>query len=141
MGGTGNIAQYENHKNTITVSDSYIYASSQVIAAYLVHEALNAHDNDAYTSVREEQDAYELAAKFWIKHANGIKDPEMDYAAGLYLQSPKTLKDRVGEIYKLRDPSIPMTSPNHPPKLLSIGLLNKTTEHASQSLKKYDVIA
>jgi len=63
MGGTQNIAQYENYKQAITVSNSYIYASPQVIAAYLAHESVHAHDNDAYTSVAEEQDAYETAAK------------------------------------------------------------------------------
>ncbi len=140
MGGTPNIAQYENYKKTITVSDSYIYAAPQVIAAYLTHESVHAKDADAYTSVHEEQDAYEIATDFWINHANGIGDPEMDYAAGLYKQSPQTLRNRVEEIYKLRDPSIAMTSPNHPPdKLFHWG--TKKNKAASQSIKEYNVIA
>ena len=140
MGGTPNIAQYENHKKAITVSDSYIYAAPQVIAAYLTHESVHAKDEDAYTSVHEEQDAYEVATKFWINHANGIGDPEMDYAANLYKQSPQTLRNRVEEIYKLRDPSIAQTSPNHPPdKFFHWG--TKKNQAASQAIKEYNVIA
>ncbi len=140
MGGTPNIAQYENYKNTITVSNSYIYAAPQVIAAYLTHESVHAHDNDPYTSVHEEQDAYETATKFWIYNSNGVKDPEMDYAASLYEHSPQTLRNRVEEIYRLRDPGIAKTSPNHPPtRLFHWGISNEKA--ASQSIKKYDVIA
>ncbi|MBQ8887772.1 MAG: tetratricopeptide repeat protein [Candidatus Gastranaerophilales bacterium] len=140
MGGTSNIAQYENYKKAITVSNSYIYASPQVIAAYLTHESVHAHDKDPYTSVREEQDAYQIATKFWIQHSNGVSDPEMDYAAELYTKSPTTLSKRVAEIYKLRDPDIAETSPNHPPKKLFH--LNPTKRKAaSQAIKTYDVIA
>ncbi len=141
MGGTGNIAQYENSKKSITVSNSYIYASPQVIAAYLSHESVHAHDNDPYTSVREEQDAYEVAAKFWIKNSNGVKDPEMDYAAELYKKSPDTLKTRVAEIYTLRDPYISETSPNHPPKKLFHWGTTDKSHAASQSIRTYDIIA
>lgn len=140
MGGTANIAQYENYKKTITISKDYIYASPQVIAAYLTHESVHAKDADAYTSIREEQDAYEIATKYWINHSNGIKDPEMDYAAGLYTQSPSALRNRVAEIYKLRDPSIAETSPNHPPDK-SFHFLNKKSHAASHPIKEYNVIA
>ncbi len=141
MGGTSNIAQYENYKKAITVSDSYIYAAPQVIAAYLTHESVHAKDKDPYTSVREEQDAYEIATKFWIKHSKGVQDPEMDYAAELYKQSPTTLASRVKEIYELRDPSISQTSPNHPPeKKLHLNFFNKK-KAAQQPLQTYDVIA
>ncbi len=139
MGGTANIAQYENNKKGITVSAQYMYAAPQVIAAYLVHESVHAKDKDAYTSVREEQDAYALAAKFWIKNSKGVKDPEMDYAAGLYKSSPRKLSERVEEIYTLRDPDIAKTSPNHPPKQKT-SFLTKS-KAASQSLRQYDTIA
>ena len=141
MGGTSNIAQYENNKKTITVSNSYIYASPQVIAAYLAHEAVHAKDKDSYTSVREEQDAYETAAKFWIENSNGVKDPEMDYAAELYKKSPSALSSRVEEIYKLRDPSIAQTSPYHPPDKIFYFNKSKKQAAASSGLKSYDVIA
>ncbi len=139
MGGTANIAQYENNKKGITVSAQYMYAAPQVIAAYLVHESVHAKDKDAYTSVREEQDAYALAAKFWIKNSKGVKDPEMDYAAGLYKSSPRKLNERVEEIYTLRDLDIAKTSPNHPPKQKT-SFLTKS-KAASQSLRQYDTIA
>ncbi|MCD7878630.1 MAG: tetratricopeptide repeat protein [Candidatus Gastranaerophilales bacterium] len=140
MGGTSNIAQYENSTNTITVSSAYKYAAPEVIAAYLVHESVHAYDQDPYTSIREEQDAYEKATKFWIKNSNGINDPEMDYAAKLYKKSPQSLKSRVAEIYQLRDPSIAKTSPNHPPSgKFSFNL--KKSKAASQSLKAYNAIA
>ena len=140
MGGTANIAQYENYKKAITVSKDYIYASPYVIAAYLTHESVHAKDGDPYTSIREEQDAYDVATRFWIDNSNGIKDPEMDYAASLYMQSPAALKNRVAEIYKLRDPSIAETSPNHPPDKF-FHFNNKKSNVASQSIKSYDVIA
>lgn len=140
MGGTPNIAQYENYKNKITVSDTYTYAAPQVIAAYLSHESVHAHDKDPYTSIREEQDAYQVAAKFWKEYSNGVSDPEMDYALGLYEKSPATLNSRVAEIYKLRDPDIAETSPNHPPK--KIFHINQSKKKvASQAIKTYDVIA
>jgi hypothetical protein len=140
MGGTSNIAQYENYKQTITVSNSYVYASPQVIAAYLAHESVHAKDNDPYTSIREEQDAYEIAAKFWMENSNGVSDPEMDYATALYKKSPSTLSSRVEEIYTLRDPSIAKTSPNHPPTK-KYHIKTARTQAASQSLMKYNVIA
>lgn len=140
MGGTSNIAQYENYKNTITISNSYIYAAPQVIAAYLTHESIHAKDKDPYTSVREEQDAYEVATKFWINHANGVSDPEMDYAKELYLKSPETLSARVEEIYTLRDPSIAKTSPNHPPEK-KLHFNTTKSKAASLSIKEYNVIA
>ena len=140
MGGTPNIAQYENYKKTITVSNTYAYASPQVIAAYLVHESIHAKDKDAFTSIREEQDAYEIATKFWIANSKGVEDPEMDYAAELYKQSPDSLKNRVAEIYQMRDPDISKTSPNHPPiKKFHWGKPDK--QAASQNLKTYEIIA
>ena len=42
----------ENAKKAITVSNAYIYAAPEVIAAYLSHESVHAHDHDPYTSVR-----------------------------------------------------------------------------------------
>lgn len=140
MGGTSNIAQYENYKTSITVSNSYIYAAPQVIAAYLTHESIHAKDKDPYTSIREEQDAYETATKFWINYANGVSDPEMDYARDLYLKSPATLSSRVEEIYTLRDPSIAKTSPNHPPEK-KFHFNTSKKKAASQSIKEYNVIA
>ncbi len=140
MMGTSNIAQYENRIKTITVSNAYIYAAPEVIAAYLVHEGVHAKDKDAYTSIREEQDAYKKAAEFWIKNSKGIQDPEMDYAAELYKQSPSKLSNRVEEIYLLRDPEIAKTSPNHPPD--KIFHFNKSkTKAANQPIKSYDTIA
>lgn len=142
MGGSANIAQYENHKKTITVSDSYIYAAPQVIAAYLTHESIHAKDKDGYTSVYEEQDAYEVAADFWLKNSGGIEDPEMDYAADLYKRSPETLRNRVEEIYILRDPEIARTSPNHPPSSKSKSKIKrKTASQPLKGLKEYQVIA
>lgn len=140
MGGTSNIAQYENGIKTITVSNAYKYAAPQVIAAYLVHETIHAKDKDPYTSIREEQDAYTAATKFWIKYADGVKDPEMDYAADLYKKSPETLNKRVEEIYVLRDPSISKTSPNHPPQKKTIFNFHKN-DAASQPLTTYHAIA
>ena len=113
MSGDANIAQYSNATKDITVTDKYLWASPQLIAAYLVHEMIHANDKDSYSSVREEQDAYRAAAQFWIANSNGIKDPEMDYVKELYLQDPKALDAKVEEVYKTKDPTIADVSPNH----------------------------
>lgn len=146
MGGRSNIAQYEHAKRKITVTGDYIWANPRLVGAYLVHEFVHAKDNDPYTSITEEQDAYEEAAKFWLKrHPTDtnppIKDPEMDYVGELYNASPQQLKDRVAEIYKLRDPDIRLTSPNHPPqsKINATTMLENDIE--AESLRSYDIIA
>ena len=139
MSGTANIAQYEHGRKRIVVTDKYTYAAPELVSAYLVHEFVHAKDNDAYTSVAEEQDAYRAAAKFWLLNANGVKDSEMDYAAGLYKKSPESLDERVAEIYKLRDPGISMTSPNHGSNVAASSSLQGVA--ANTSLKQYDYIA
>ena len=141
LGGTSNIAQYEHSKRKITVTDTYVYAAPQIVSAYLVHEFVHAKDKDSYTSVREEQDAYNKATEFWLDNSKGIKDPEMDYAADLYKQSPQTLSNRVEEIYKLRDPNIAMTSPNHPSRSKKISAQNLTQLNSGQPISNYDVIS
>lgn len=141
MGGTSNIAQYEHGQRKITVTDNYIYAAPQLVTAYLVHEFVHAKDKDAYTSIREEQDAYRQAAEFWIQNSNGIKDPEMDYAAGLYKQSPTALDKRVEEIYTLRDPQIARTSPNHPPNSKRSAASQALSANSGQPLKENAVIS
>lgn len=113
MGGDANIAQYANATKDITVTDKYLWAAPQIIAAYLVHEMVHANDKDSYSSIKEEQDAYRAAAQFWMANSNGIKDPEMDYVKELYLQDPTALDDKVAEVYKTKDPTIADFSPNH----------------------------
>jgi tetratricopeptide (TPR) repeat protein len=113
LSGHSNIAQYENYNNKIIVTDKYTWAAPEVVAAYMVHEVIHGKDRDPYTSVKEEQDAYEESVKFWKNFNNGIKDPEMDYALDLYNQSPTDLANKVAEIYTTRDDSIPKYSPNH----------------------------
>ena len=141
LGGTPNIAQYEHAKRKITITDSYVYASPRIVSAYLIHEFVHAKDKDPYTSVTEEQDAYKKETEFWVKNNAGIKDPELDYAASLYNQSPATLDARVAEIYRLRDPNIATISPNHPPgnKKLATSPINSST--SGQPLQNYDVIS
>lgn len=139
MGGRSNIAQYEHTKRKISVTDEYTYADPRLTGAYLIHEFVHGKDNDAYTSIREEQDAYRAQAQYWTKNVKDLYDPEMDYVADLYKQSAKTLDDRVEEIYKQRDPMIPEISYNHPPKTGKI-TAHKIRQSAGQPLKEYDVI-
>lgn len=139
MGGRSNIAQYEHNKRKISVTDEYTFADPKLTGAYIIHEFVHGKDNDPYTSVREEQDAYRMQAQYWTQKVNDIYDPEMDYVADLYSQSAKALDDRVAEIYRLRDPGIPDTSYNHPPsgKKAAAYALNAD---AGQPLKAYDII-
>lgn len=141
LGGTPNIAQYEHSKRKMTVTDSYVYAAPQLVAAYMVHEFVHAKDKDSYTSINEEQDAYKKETEFWIQNSNGVKDPEMDYAAELYKQSPSTLDSRVAEIYKLRDPSIAKISPNHPPGNTKLASTSLNQTNSGQPLQNYEIIS
>lgn len=138
MGGRSNIAQYEHAKRKISIQDDFTYANPILTATYTVHEFIHASDNDPYTSIREEQDAYKHQAEFWKKNAKNVKDPEMDYVAELYKESADTLNKRVAEIYLLRDPGIPETSYNHPPgtkKAAASGI-----NSSASTLKAYDII-
>ena len=140
MGGRANIAQYEHNKREITVMDDYVYASPVLVASYIVHENIHAQDNDPYTSIREEQDAYRKQCEFWIKHGNGVEDPEMDFVVGLYKKSAEDLDRRVAEVYRLRDKNIPETSYNHPPTNKKIAA-TVSLSGGAKTLKAYDIIA
>ena len=139
MGGRTNIAQYEHGKRKISVTDEYTYADPKLTGAYLIHEFVHGKDNDPYTSVREEQDAYRIQAQYWTNNVFDVYDPEMDYVSDLYKQSAEALDARVAEIYRLRDPGIPDVSYNHPPstKKASAFSLSKA---ASKPIKAYDII-
>ncbi len=138
MGGRSNIAQYEHGKRKISVMDDYTYANPVLTGTYIAHEFVHGYDNDPYTSIREEQDAYRTQTKFWLKHAKNIKDPEMDYVVSLYKQSPETLDKRVAEIYYQRDPNIPETSFNHPPRSQNAAAAKLGAN--TRPLRAYDVI-
>lgn len=140
MGGRSNIAQYEHLKRKISVTDEYTYADPRLTGAYIIHEFVHSKDNDPYTSIREEQDAYRVQAEYWLNHAQDVYDPEMDYVADLYKESARALDERVAEIYKLRDPDIAQTSYNHPPSKVSSATSILSENPAVQPLKEYDVI-
>ncbi len=113
LSGHPNIAQYEYGTNTTVITDKYIWAAPEVVAAYIVHESVHSRDNDPFTSITEEQDAYRAAVKFWIENSKGIKDPELDYAKNLYLSDPVDLDRKVEQVYSARDKSMPTSSPGH----------------------------
>ena len=145
LGGRSNIAQYEHSKRKISISEEYTYANPQLVGAYLINELVHGKDNDAYTSIKEEQDAYRAQAQYWVKNVENVHDPEMDYVANLYKQSAKTLDNRVAEIYRIRDPYITETSYNHPPKRTQIPFWldkNKTefSKMESMPIRAYDII-
>lgn len=138
MGGRLNIAQYEHNKRKISVTDEYTYANPKLTGAYLIHELVHGKDNDPYTSVREEQDAYRTQAQFWTQRVHDVYDPEMDYVSDLYKQSAESLDERVADIYKLRDPGIPEISPNHPPSNKKAAAYSLSS--STQPMKAYDII-
>ncbi len=138
MGGRSNIAQYEHNKRKISITDEYTYASPKLVGAYLIHEFVHGKDNDPYTSIREEQDAYRVQAKYWAERVNDVYDPEMDYVSDLYKQSAQALDERVAEIYRLRDPGIPETSYNHPPNGRRVAACDLSS--SVQPIKAYDII-
>ena len=119
--------------------DDFVYANPTLVATYIVHENIHAKDNDPYTSIREEQDAYRAQCEFWLKHGQGIEDPEMDFVVGLYKKSAEDLDKRVAEIYHLRDKNIPETSYNHPPANKKLAATTSLSG-SGQPLKAYDII-
>ena len=139
MGGRSNIAQYEHSKRKISITDEYTYADPRITGAYLIHEFVHGKDNDPYTSICEEQDAYRMQAKYWTEKTKNLHDPEMDYVADLYKQSTKALDDRVAEIYRQRDPMIAETSYNHPPQKGKVSAYSLSS-NGGQPLKAYDII-
>ncbi len=139
MGGRSNIAQYEHNKRKISITDEYTYADPKLTGAYLIHEFVHGKDNDPYTSVKEEQDAYRVQAQYWINNVKDLYDPEMDYVADLYKQSSKALDDRVAEIYRLRDPGISETSYNHPPSKSRTAAYSLSSDNV-QPLRAYEII-
>lgn len=108
-----NLAQYEHSNKRILISEKLACASPNVIATYLVHEAVHAGDKDPITSVREEQDAFREMTKFWIETNNGTIDPDLTLAMNLYTDNPIKLDAKVDDLYTKRDPNIRRTSPNH----------------------------
>ncbi|MEW5821387.1 MAG: tetratricopeptide repeat protein [Cyanobacteriota bacterium] len=108
-----NLAQYENSNKRILISNKLVFASPNVIATYLVHEAVHAGDKDPITSVTEEQDAFREMTKFWVAVNNGVIDPDLTLAMKLYLEHPSKLDQKVEDLYVKRDPSIRKTSPSH----------------------------
>lgn len=135
LSGVKNIAQYENHNGRIVITNDYIWAAPEIVAAYIIHEAIHARDNDGLSSIKEEQDAYQASIEFWIAYNNEIKDPELDYAAALYRKNPQKLAQKVAETYKNRDESIPEYSPNHMPPS-GQGLLSKMKLYFSRAPAK-----
>ena len=139
MGGRSNIAQYEHNKRKISITDEYTYADPKLTGAYLIHEFVHGKDNDPYTSVREEQDAYRVQAQYWVNNVKDVYDPEMDYVSDLYKQSAQALDDRVAEIYQLRDPGIAQTSYNHPPTKGKAAAYSLSGSNV-QPLRAYEII-
>ena len=136
LSGVKNIAQYENHNNRIVITNDYIWAAPEITAAYMMHEAVHARDRDGLSSVREEQDAYHASIEFWVAHNNGIKDPELDFAASLYKENPQKLARKVADTYRSRDNSIPEYSPNHIPPSKQ-GLLSRMKMYFLSTTNKY----
>lgn len=111
-----NVAEYDHATHprpTIRFSPDMVFSHPDVIAAYLLHELVHAEDRDPLTSIREEQDAYREKTAFWLWRQSAMREPNLDFAAKLYQQSPTTLDERVANYYIMRDPSIPDTSPHH----------------------------
>lgn len=111
--GHANMAQYDHEKRQISVTNDFIWANPALVGAYIAHEYIHAKDNDALSSIKEEQDAFKVQAEFWKKYGKNITDPEMDYIMALYDISPQKLDKRVREIYSVRESNFPETSPYH----------------------------
>ncbi len=119
-----NLAEYHHRtapqQSHIRFSPQMAFAHPAVLAAYWLHEGIHAADNDPLTSVVEEQDAYRAKIGFWQWYTQTpshptVTDPNLDYATRLYAESPNELNNKVALHYRTRNPSIPPTSPNHPP--------------------------
>ncbi len=108
-----NLAEYDHMRRTIRFAPEMAFAHPNVLAAYMVHELVHARDNDAITSVMEEQDGYRELARFWLVNRGQVIEPNLDLAAALYGESPDRLDQKVRELYTMRDPLMSEKSPGH----------------------------
>lgn len=128
-----NTAEYDHQIKSIRLQPRMVFASPNVIGAYMAHELVHAQDNDDKTSVMEEQDGYRELAKFWMTFKQTEEAPNLDRAIKLYQESQAKLDHEVRQLYTMRNPLIPEKSPGHGlPKNV---LPDLSTESLS---KKYD---
>lgn len=110
---SANIAEYDAYKKLIRVQPQMLFSTPNVVAAYLAHELVHALDEDPYSSILEEQDAYQALARFWGIYQGSDNDPNLDRAAALYQQSTDRLNQEVRRVYSIEDSAIPEKSPGH----------------------------
>ena len=110
---TENIAEYDHSKRAIRLQSKMMFSSPNVIAAYLAHELVHAKDNDAETSIMEEQDGYRALAKFWNVFKNTEVETNLDRALKLHTESQARLDHEVRHLYTMRNPVIAEHSPGH----------------------------
>lgn len=108
-----NVAEFDFAQNVIRMMPELAYAAPQVLAAYTVHELEHANDGDGVTSVQEEQDGYRKLARFWQHYRGDVDEPNLDYALSLYEQGREVLNEKVAEVYRSRDPALPIHSACH----------------------------
>jgi tetratricopeptide (TPR) repeat protein len=113
------------------------FANPAVTAAYLVHELVHALDNDAISSIMEEQDAYRHQARFWKAHRAQAQDPNLDMAANLYDKSVDLLDQEVRRSYS-DDNLLPEKSPGHGLPTSDNGLIEYNREKLDR-MRSYDM--
>lgn len=116
---TANLAEFDfnyGQHGIIRIKPELAYANPVVLAAYLTHEMIHATDQDAISSIVEEQDAYREQAKFWKAYRGQegctIADPNLDLAVNLAEQSVDKLDQEVRRSYQ-DDALLPEKSPGH----------------------------
>jgi predicted metal-dependent hydrolase len=113
MDNVENIAEYDHPKRTIRLQPKMMFASPNVVAAYLAHELIHAEDQDGETSIQEEQDGYRELVNFWQRFKNAESEPNLDRTLKLYEESPTKLDEEVKRLYTMRNPLIAEKSPKH----------------------------
>lgn len=114
VNNVANMAEYDHFAGrVIRFAPEMAFARPNVLAAYLAHELVHAADDDAVTSVSEEQDGYRALADVWGALKGDTLDPNLDLALKYLRENPPRLNQKVRELYRLREPGLGDTSPGH----------------------------
>ena len=100
------------HHGLIRLRPELAYADPIVVSSYLIHEMVHAQDQDAISSIMEEQDAYREQTRFWKEHRGPLRDSNLDLALEYYHISIDKLDQEVRRNYQ-GDHLLPEKSPGH----------------------------
>jgi len=140
------LAEYRHANREIVLTPELAFAKPPVVAAYWLHELVHAWDNDALTSIMEEEDGYRAAIPFWDwvqkdrKKAglSAVNELNLDFAHQSWVNSVDKLDFLVRDTYAHQLPGVLESSPGHGRPLISA---NPTQERENDLQEQSDKLA